>query len=396
MKKNILIVEDNSDSQKMLEFLLKGHGYEVVATNNGAEALERLNEQSFLAIVSDILMPVMDGYQLCRLVKKHDRLKNIPFIFYTATYTDDCDEVLALKIGAQRFVRKPQEPADFMKVLDEVISSHKPAEPEDSGAPPEHEILQLYSQRLVSKLEKKMLSLEQEVNVRKQTEEKLLKTQDQLRKFFGQLETVREEERTHLTREIHDELGQILSYLKFDLSLLEEGILPEDKASQTRIQSMKKALDGGINLIRDIAKGLHPEILDILDMEDALKLQVAEFQEHTRIHAKFDMKIQKRKWNPKLSSTVLRVCQEALTNVARHSGAKNTSIELFQENDDLVLEVWDDGKGIPRELISNPDSMGLLGMQERAYILGGQIKIQSVKNKGTTVTLRLPLNNEEV
>lgn len=120
----ILIVEDNKESLYMLETMLKGNGYEVVSAENGAKAFQELRRQGFDLVISDILMPVMDGFQLCREMKRDDRLKGIPFVFYTATYTDEGDEDLAMKMGADRFIRKPMEPRRFIEtihgVLDEV------------------------------------------------------------------------------------------------------------------------------------------------------------------------------------------------------------------------------------------------------------------------------------
>ena len=158
-----LIVDDKEENLYLLETMLKSIGYETVSASNGAEALEKLNTESFDLIVSDILMPVMDGYQLCREVKKDKKLKDIPFVFYTATYTEEKDEEFSLKLGVCKFIRKPCEPAVFIKIIqdvarDAVEGKIKRAEPvlED-----EKEIFKTYSERLINKLEKKMLDLEE-------------------------------------------------------------------------------------------------------------------------------------------------------------------------------------------------------------------------------------------
>ncbi len=171
----ILIVDDSKENLYLLETLLKGSGYKVVSATNGAEALEKLRADGFDMIISDILMPVMDGFQLCHECKKDENLKAIPFVFYTATYVDEKDEELALKLGADKFIRKPIEPDEFITIIRGVIldveagklAGRKPVAKEQK------DVLKLYSERLVKKLEEKMLDLETEIAGRKKAEEKL-------------------------------------------------------------------------------------------------------------------------------------------------------------------------------------------------------------------------------
>jgi two-component system cell cycle sensor histidine kinase/response regulator CckA len=171
---NILVVDDKQENVYLLEVMLKASGHEVHTAENGAVALERLQAGGIELIVSDILMPVMDGFQLCRNVKTDKTLSHIPFIVYTATYTGPQDEEFAMKIGADRFIQKPCEPQAFMEALDEVAatagSKSGASEPESIK---EEEALKLYSERLVRKLEQKMLEVERELKKRQQAEEAL-------------------------------------------------------------------------------------------------------------------------------------------------------------------------------------------------------------------------------
>ena len=168
----ILIVDDRQENIYLLEQLLKGNGYEVLSATNGRDALEKLGIEKVDMIVSDILMPVMDGFQFLREVRRDNQLKEIPFVFYTATYTEEKDEEFAIRIGADKFIRKPADPEEFMGIIKGVledarkgkIQPKKPAEMEDT------ETFKLYSERLVKKLEKKMLDLEAEIKKRKKME----------------------------------------------------------------------------------------------------------------------------------------------------------------------------------------------------------------------------------
>jgi putative nucleotidyltransferase with HDIG domain len=179
----ILVVDDVEDFLYMVETILKGSGYEVVTAKDGVEALKKLKEGSIDLIISDIMMPRMDGFQFCRKCKKDDRLKKIPFIFYTATYTDKKDEEFALNLGAERFIVKPVELKVFLNIIKEVIEKHK----EDGLiAPPEEPIkkeeiyLTEYSKRLIEKLEKKILDLEKSKKQVKHLFEDVILTMDKI------------------------------------------------------------------------------------------------------------------------------------------------------------------------------------------------------------------------
>lgn len=170
----VLIADDNEENLYMLDIMLKAEGYEVTCAWNGREALEYLKNGDYQLVISDILMPKMDGFQLCRECKADQRLKRIPFIFYTATYTDKKDEDFALSLGADRFILKPAEPSVFMEVVRGVIHEYR------SGALPvkesqiedDHLYLTEYNERLIRKLEAKMLELEQANKALKDSEEK--------------------------------------------------------------------------------------------------------------------------------------------------------------------------------------------------------------------------------
>lgn len=178
---NILIVDDREDSRYFLETLLRGSGHHVRTAANGAEALEVLHDNASELIISDILMPVMDGFQFCRRVKSGARFCRTPFIFYTAKYTGPEDEAFALTVGADRFVVKPCEPDVFLKIVDEVMSESPLVDDEREKEPlEEKEVFRLYSERLVRKLEQKMLEAQREIQARRVAEKALEESRQRL------------------------------------------------------------------------------------------------------------------------------------------------------------------------------------------------------------------------
>jgi PAS domain S-box-containing protein len=191
--KRILIVDDRDDNLYLLRALLEGHHYEVEQARNGSEALHKAQANTPDMIISDILMPEMDGFTFCRILKKDERLKHVPFIFYTATYTDPKDERLALDMGANAFLIKSMEPDEFLRRIEEVLAAVKDGklsaqQEQTTGA---EVILKEYNEVLIRKLEHKMLKLEQankaleaEIAARKQVEAALRDSEERYRSLF--------------------------------------------------------------------------------------------------------------------------------------------------------------------------------------------------------------------
>jgi CheY-like chemotaxis protein len=192
---NILIVDDNEPNLCLLQVLLSGNGYQVVSAVNGAEALAKARQNPPDLVVSDILMPVMDGFALCREWKKDERLRQIPFVFYTATYTDEHDREFALSLGAEQFLVKPMEPKVFIRMILKVIQQvqRPPAAPTRVSieAQQQEEVgyLKQYNEVLIHKLEVKVEQLEQvnrklerDIAERKMAEAELKKSEQELRK----------------------------------------------------------------------------------------------------------------------------------------------------------------------------------------------------------------------
>ena len=185
----LLIVDDDEQNRYMLQVLLEGHDHQVASASDGVEALEMARRDPPDLIVSDILMPTMDGFALCRECKKDAMLKGIPFVFYTATYTDPKDEAFALSLGAERFIVKPQEPDAFVDIVREILEGHEASQPVAPREVVEEEgvFFRQYNEVLIRKLEDKLLQLEQanqalerEVAEHRQAEQELRTYRDHL------------------------------------------------------------------------------------------------------------------------------------------------------------------------------------------------------------------------
>ena len=169
-------MDDRENNLMLVEDLLTGEGYNVISAVNGKDALEKLQaEREIDLIISDILMPVMDGFMFCENVKRDEKLRNIPFVFSTASFIEEKDEVLALKLGAKKFIRKPFEPSEFLELVQELLKDvdNGKIKRQEISLKNGNEVNRLYNERLVEKLEKKVLALENEITERKQAEEAL-------------------------------------------------------------------------------------------------------------------------------------------------------------------------------------------------------------------------------
>ncbi len=196
----VLVVDDIQQNRYLLGMTLNAKGYEVISTKNGAEALEAAAKSRPDLIISDILMPVMDGFELCRRVKQNPDLNKIPFIFYTATYTDPRDEKLALSLGADRFIIKPQMPEVLLQTVDEVLEENRNKEEKPRRRGPEEVVLlKEYNEALFRKLEEKVLDLEADIAQRKVMEEREEKALVQLEENLERLAALNDQIRNPLS-----------------------------------------------------------------------------------------------------------------------------------------------------------------------------------------------------
>ena len=230
----------------------------------------------------------------------------------------------------------------------------------------------------------------------KRAEEQLKSSREQMRALAAHLHKVREEEKEHLAREFHDQLGQTLTALTMDLTMLQRQVADKGKglsrtAISVDIQAMQQLADHAVGSIREIMAELRPELLDQLGILPALEFEAESFQRKSGISCVFTSLIDEIQLDQEKSIALFRIFQEALTNVARHAKATSVRANIRMEGKNLLLEIKDNGVGISPGAEDAKDSFGIIGMRERALVFGGAFEIRVAKGEGTTIVLRLPL-----
>jgi PAS domain S-box-containing protein len=225
----------------------------------------------------------------------------------------------------------------------------------------------------------------------KQVEDQLRASREQLRELSRFLESVREDERTRLAREMHDELGQTLTALKIDLSWLARRLLQERQPLLEKTASMGELIDEAIQTVKRIATELRPGVLDDLGLADAIEWQTQELGKRTDITFRFNAYPEQVIVDRDRSTAIFRICQEALTNVVRHADATRVSVSLKKGSSRISLRIRDNGKGVEESQTLDPGALGLLGMRERARDWGGEVAITGAPGKGTLVVVSIPL-----
>ena len=232
--------------------------------------------------------------------------------------------------------------------------------------------------------------VELEVLVHERTAE-LRMINEQLSMFSSYLQEAREKERTSIAREIHDELGQALTALKMDLSWLKKRLPKNQKPLLEKEASMSELVEATIQTVKKISTELRPGILDHLGLTAAIEWQAEEFQKRTGIPCGVSIVPEEIVPDKDRSTTIFRIFQETLTNITRHAKATKVSVRLERENNSLILEVRDNGKGITEKQLADSKSLGLMGMRERAAYWGGHVNMKGIRNGGTTVIVHITL-----
>lgn len=241
----------------------------------------------------------------------------------------------------------------------------------------------------------RLVGASQDVTEQKMAEEQLRRTTEQLRALSASLHSAREEEAARIAREIHDELGAALSSLRWDLEEIHESISETGNDTlvcsiRGKIAAMLQLTDTTVNTVRRISSDLRPATLDNLGLVEAIEWQAQQFTERTGITVCCDCHLENLALSREQSTALFRIFQEALTNVLRHAHASRVDVGLKEDVGSLIMRVRDDGRGIRKEDITGQSTLGLLGMRERAALIGAEFDVCGVEGEKTVVTVRVP------
>jgi signal transduction histidine kinase len=349
-KAKILLVDDEPKSLYALQELLSTLGENLMTAQSGEEALRLALKNDFAVILLDVRMPGIDGFETAELIRNRERSRLTPIIFLTAAADEMTSMFRGYEVGAVDYLMKPVVPEILKSKVSVFVELHRKSE-------------------------------------------RLRESEDKLRRLAAHLISVREEERAHIAREIHDELGQVLTGIKMEVGWLQKRLKEPELLEKT--ESMSKLIDSTVQTVRKIATGLRPEMLDDMGLVAAIGWQAKEFQKRTGIRCRVKLPPETTKLDIDVATTAFRIFQEILTNVARHSRATRVDIDLGVTDEQVSLEVHDNGVGISEGDLNGRRSLGLLGMHERALLFGGEVNISGAAGHGTRVAVVIPTRSRD-
>src|SRR3990172_951262 len=355
----ILFVEDDPGYARLIRAMLKEYNRAVFESTHVTKitgALKHLKAETFDVILLDLNLPDSRGFGTFDKVREAS--PSIPIIVLTGMSDLELG-IMAVQKGAQDYLGKGEVEGNLL------------------------------ARTIHFALERKRIEMERTYAV-----EELEKSRQKFRNLSAHLQDLREAERKYIAVELHDELGGLFTAIKMELSLMTSNTSGNPEKMRRAGDSLVKLADTGIETVRRISMELRPEILDHLGLISAIQWYMSEFQKRARIRCKLLLSDEDIHVNKNRAIAAFRILQEAMTNVARHSGATKVTVEVRKENNTIIMKIEDNGKGINEEKINDPFSFGLLGMQERTLYLGGELKISGTPNKWTRVMAIIPISEK--
>ncbi len=354
----LLIIDDDAVMRQTLAGLLSGSGYEIYRAGSGKEGIEMAFKVNPDVILLDIMMPGMDGFEVCRFIRKDVQMAEVPIIMVTAL--DDRESRLrGLEAGADDFLSKP---FDSME-LD----------------------IRLRNLKRVARFR----HLLDERNKLRDINILLQQQNDELKLLSRKVIDVQENERRRLAMDLHDEIGQQLTVLKL---LLENPNAENDNDLRLNWEKALTMINELLHLIRELSIDLRPSVLDDLGLVAALDWLIKRYSRRTNVQVIHNLNpLEERRFPDLIETTTFRFVQEALTNVARHAGVSEAMVTLDIAPNLLQVLVLDSGKGFDINRIPPGNSTGISGMRERVMYAGGTFHLQSTPGEGTMVQAEFPL-----
>ncbi|HTP70065.1 MAG TPA: response regulator [Dongiaceae bacterium] len=346
---NILMVDDQPAKLLSYEAILSDLGENLIQATSGREALEHLLKTDVALVLMDVSMPELDGFELADIIRQHPRFQHTAILFISAVHLTDLDRLKGYQLGAVDYISVP----------------------------------------VVPELLKAKVSVFAELHRKRQQLEAL---NQELRVLSGRLLTLQDDERRRFARELHDGLGQDLVAVKMIVDAMGDPHLFETR-EQSAVQA-SQLIDRTLKQVRSISHLLHPPLLDEGGLHSALRCYVDGLAQRSEIRTSLQLHPPDFPRLPaELETTIFRIIQEALTNIFRHSEARNALVSVSMERNQVVISVRDDGKGVSDEIVGlRPGSLGvgIGGMRQRAKEFGGELRMQNLR-PGTLVEVLVPL-----
>lgn len=342
MKSKILIVDDDPAGIATLESILDGQGYEMLSAQNGTAALRMADEWMPDLVLLDVMMPGMNGFEVCRRLRSAPKVAEVPIIILTAL-DDRASRLYGIEAGVDDFLTKP--------------------------------------------VDRQELRLRVNTILRLDRYRTLLTQRENLRQMAERVVTAQEQERRRLSRELHDDLGQALIAHMLRL----QNLRPQNETAKRELADLVGDTNQIITRTRQLAQDIRPSMLDTLGLRAALETYSREFGLRTGLPITVEVDEKLADLSDVYSITLYRFLQETLTNVIKHSKATQVWVDLIVDEHAIVLTVQDNGIGFANKDHSSERGIGLSGLRERLTLVGGNLTITSAPAKGTIISAHLPL-----
>lgn len=360
-KSSVVIVDDSASNLRTLSAMLRRRGYKVRPVPSGKLALRACAADPPDLVLLDILMPEMDGYEVCRALKANPDLKDIPVIFLSAL-GETFDKVKAFEAGGVDYITKPFHVEEVHARVETQIA------------------LRRYRQELLKKNEELILA-----------NEELRKSHEELRLLAGRLLAKQDEERRQTALHVHDDVTQTLVALSIEAWQLEQDVTEPGSASAPALQRLRERIEQLAAEAQVLSNALHPSVLEHFGLESAIENECKAVTEREKIPIQFASKNVPCAIPRRLALCLYRVVQESLRNIVEHSRASQALVSISASEGSISVSIADNGIGLDAEAMRGKRALGIAAMEERLRLIGGTLIIASEPGHGTRIEATAPL-----